>query len=145
MSRRKRLPKTMPSVWQTCHLAGKTEAEKEEFATVSPNGDRVFRITNQMDHTNQDVVGENCVCNDAGELALTDEGKMKAWDGHFDSLLWSAKHSARWNATRLLAHVASWLIWWKLMVKKELGRQDSWRRLFYYWWDPSRLGGALHA
>ena len=32
----------------------------------------------QMDHTNQDAIGENCVRNDPGELALTDEDKMMA-------------------------------------------------------------------
>ena len=40
----------------------KSEAEKEESATVSQDGDGVFCITKQMDHTNQDVVGDNCVC-----------------------------------------------------------------------------------
>ena len=57
----------------------KSEAEKEEFARVSPNGDGVFRIAKQMDRTNQDIIGKNCVCNDAGELVLTDDDKMKAW------------------------------------------------------------------
>ena len=65
----------------------KSEAEKEEFATVSPNGDGVFRIAKQMDRSNQDIVGENCVRNDAGELALTDEAKMKAWVEHYARLL----------------------------------------------------------
>ena len=51
----------------------KFEAEKEESATVSPDGDVVSCIAKQMDHTNQDVVGENCVCYSAGELALTDK------------------------------------------------------------------------
>ena len=64
----------------------KSEAEKEEFATVSPNGDGVFHIARQMDCTNQDIVGENCVCNDAGELALTNEDKMKAWVEHYARL-----------------------------------------------------------
>ena len=32
----------------------------------------------QMDHTNQDAIGENCVRNDPGERALTDEDKMMA-------------------------------------------------------------------
>jgi hypothetical protein len=32
-----------------------------------------------MDRTNQDVVGEKCVRNDAGELSLSDDEKMKAW------------------------------------------------------------------
>ena len=41
------------AVWMT-----KFEAEKEEFAAVSSDGDGVICITKQMDHTNQDVVGE---------------------------------------------------------------------------------------
>ena len=56
----------------------KSEAEKEEFTTVSPDDDGVFRIAKQMDCRNQDIVGENCVRNDAGELAFIDEDKMKA-------------------------------------------------------------------
>ena len=56
----------------------KSEAEKEEFATVSPDGYGIFYIAKQMDRRSQDIVGENCVRNDAGELALTDEDKMKA-------------------------------------------------------------------
>ena len=65
----------------------RSEAEKEELATVFPDGDGVFRIAKQMDYTNQDVVGENCVRNDAGELALTDEDNMKAWVKHYARLL----------------------------------------------------------
>ena len=39
----------------------KSAAEKEEFATVSPNGDGVFRIAKQMERTNQDIVGDGCI------------------------------------------------------------------------------------
>ena len=60
------------------HAIWLPKSEAEEFATVSPDGVNVFCITKQMDHTDQDVVGESCVWNDAGELALTDEDKMKA-------------------------------------------------------------------
>ena len=56
----------------------KSDAVKEEFGTVSSDGDGVFRIAKQMDHRNQDIIGENCVRNNAGELALTDKDKMKA-------------------------------------------------------------------
>ena len=59
----------------------------EEFATVSPDDDSVFRIAKQMSSTNQVVIGENWVCNDAGELALTDESKMKARVRHYPRLL----------------------------------------------------------
>ena len=57
----------------------KSEAEKEEFATVSPEGGYVFRIVKQMDRTKQDSVVENFVRNDAGELVLTVKSRMKAW------------------------------------------------------------------
>jgi hypothetical protein len=65
----------------------KSEAEKEEFANISPSGDGVFRLAKQMDRTNQDVVGEKCVRNDAGELSLSDEEKLKAWVEHYARLL----------------------------------------------------------
>ena len=49
----------------------KFEAEQKVFATIFPDGDGVFHIAKQMDRTNQDVVSENCVHNDAGQLVLT--------------------------------------------------------------------------
>ena len=56
----------------------KSEAEKEEFATVYRDGDGIFRTAKEMDCTNQDIVGE---------LALTDQDKMKAWIEHYARLL----------------------------------------------------------
>ena len=47
----------------------------------------IYRLAKQMDRTNQDVVGENCVRNDAGEIALSDDDKMKAWVEHYARLL----------------------------------------------------------
>ena len=40
-----------------------------------------------MERENQDIVSENCVFNDAGELALTDDQKMSAWVEHYSTLL----------------------------------------------------------
>ena len=62
----------------------KSEVEKEEFA---PGGDGVFCKAKQMDRRNQDIVGENCIHNGAGELALTDKRKMMAWVEHYVRLL----------------------------------------------------------
>ena len=59
----------------------KSEAEKEESTTVSPDGDGVWRFIKQMDCRNQDIVGENCVCNDAGGDI------MKAWVESYAGLL----------------------------------------------------------
>ena len=40
-----------------------------------------------MDRSNQDVMGEKCVKNDAGKLSLSEEEKMKAWVEHYARLL----------------------------------------------------------
>ena len=76
----KRLAKR--AVWQA-----KSKAEKEKFAYISSNDSSIFKLAKQMDRTNQDVVGEKCVRNDAGELSLSDEDKMKAWVEHYARLL----------------------------------------------------------
>ena len=46
-----------------------------------------MRSTVLLNRSNQDVVGEKCVLNDAGELSLSDEEKMKAWTEHYPKLL----------------------------------------------------------
>ena len=38
-----------------------------------------------MNCTKQNVVDENCVCNNTSELALTDEDNMNAWFEHYAS------------------------------------------------------------
>jgi len=65
----------------------KSEDERGIFADISPTSDGVFRLAKQMDRTNQDVVGEKCIQNDAGQLSLSDEDKMKAWVEHYARLL----------------------------------------------------------
>ena len=63
--------------------AAKSEAEKDKFSDIGPNGDGIFRLCKQLDHENQDVVGEKCVRNNKGELLLSNEEKMKAWAEHY--------------------------------------------------------------
>ena len=72
---------------KTSRLAGKIWGRERGVCHSIPDGDGVFRIAKQMDHTNQDVVGKNCVHNNAGELALANENKMKAWVEHYARLL----------------------------------------------------------
>ena len=68
-------------VWQA-----KSDAGRKEFADVAPNGDGAFRLAKQIGRRNQDVEGESCIRNDNGELAFTDEDKMKAWHEHYARL-----------------------------------------------------------
>ena len=60
-------------MWQA-----KAKVVEDNFANISQNDSSIFKVAKQMDRTNQDVVGEKCVRNDAGELSLSDEDKMKA-------------------------------------------------------------------
>ncbi len=59
------------------------EAESKRFANVLRREDQrreVFRNAKQCVSTNQDVVGEKCVRNDSGALALKDARKKDAWE-----------------------------------------------------------------
>ena len=76
----KRLAKRV--VWQA-----KSVAEREKFSNIAPNDTEIFKLAKQMDKTNQDVNGEKCVRNDAGELSPSDEEKMKALVEHKARLL----------------------------------------------------------
>ena len=65
----------------------KSAASVETFKAIDTQGSNIYRVAQQMNRENQDIVGENCVKNDAGQLSLTDEDKMKAWVQHYRRLL----------------------------------------------------------
>ena len=59
--------------------------EEEKFSSIINRDDsrkEVFKIVKQMEAKNCDVVGDKCVKNDKGELALTDAEKHLAWKEH---------------------------------------------------------------
>ncbi|XP_057306130.1 uncharacterized protein LOC130644510 [Hydractinia symbiolongicarpus] len=75
---------------RTAVYKAKSEAERNRFADVLRREDQrneVFKIAKQMKKTNQDVVGEKCICNDEGVLASTEEEKRVAWKNHYQSLI----------------------------------------------------------
>ena len=47
----------------------------------------IFKVAKQTIKTNQDVVGEQCVRDDMGKLAYTEDAKKKAWSSHYKHLL----------------------------------------------------------
>ena len=47
----------------------------------------MYKVSKQMQKINQDVVGEQCVRDDTGTLACTEEAKKKAWRSHYNHLL----------------------------------------------------------
>ena len=66
------------------HLAGKVWGRD---SGIHHSITRLLYITKQMNHTNQDVIGENCVHNNAAELVLTDKDNMLAWADNYARLL----------------------------------------------------------
>ena len=65
----------------------KKNAEEQELQNVLDGKENIFRIAKQMKRQNQDVIGEKCVRNDQGEMALDDEAKKSAWQEHYQRLL----------------------------------------------------------
>ena len=78
----------------------KKAAEDERFARVTSNSTEIFRIARQMKDENQDVVGEQCVFDDAGNMCVTDADKMRAWEEHYERL---ANVEFPWNEGDLTA------------------------------------------
>ena len=75
-----KLPTLMPSVWQNLPSGWQSLRWRRRNLPQYPQMVMVFSVL--MDRRNQDIAGENCVCNDAGGLVLTDKIKMKAWVEH---------------------------------------------------------------
>ena len=49
-----------------------------------------------MKNQNQDVVGQKCVKNDAGDLAFDNKSKLAAWKNHYETLL-----NVEWDSNSL--------------------------------------------
>ena len=47
----------------------------------------VFKIAKKMVKTNQDIIGEQCIKNDNGILAVKNEDKKIAWKSYHEKLL----------------------------------------------------------
>ena len=65
-------------------------AEQVRFGEVlrsEDNRTEVFKTAKRLWADNRDVIGENCVKNDKGDLAVTDHEKLLAWQKHYERLL----------------------------------------------------------
>ena len=69
-----------------------------------------------MQKTNQDLVGEKCIKNDAGELSITDEAKKHAWKEHYERLL-NVEIPITWNQSQV-HHLMLPLIWCQALLAK---------------------------
>ncbi|KAK3896219.1 hypothetical protein Pcinc_000141 [Petrolisthes cinctipes] len=102
----------------------KTEAEKARFADILRRDDEkneVFRIAKQMAKTNQDIVGEKCIRNDDGVLAIHEQDKKDAWKCYYERLLNTEFPRDRENleVTEAVAGPA-------IRIEKEMVREAHW-------------------
>ena len=68
----------------------KMDAEKRRFPDIMRRDDQkneVFKMTKQMIKTNQDIIGEECIRSDDGELATSEIQKKNAWKCYYDRFL----------------------------------------------------------
>ena len=68
----------------------RSESERKRFANVEIRDDQkleVFRIAKAMVKDNRDIIGEQCIRNDAGILAVSEEDKKIAWKSYYQRLL----------------------------------------------------------
>ena len=75
--------------------AAKMKAEESKFSNVNKNTQDVFRIAKLMKRKKQDTIGDCCVRDNQGNVALSDDAKKAAWKEHYERLLnkefpWSA-------------------------------------------------------
>ena len=68
----------------------RTESERKKFGNIENRDDQkqeVFRIAKTMVKDNRDIIGEQCIRNDDGVLAVTEEDKKVAWKSYYEGLL----------------------------------------------------------
>ena len=63
------------------------EADKEVYKNIDPKSSDLYRLAKQFRKENADVVGDKPVKNDAGEMSMSDDSKLKAWLEHYQRLL----------------------------------------------------------
>ena len=86
------------SNWAAEKAQAKAEAKRfGNLSTCKESRDNAFRAAKEMKAQNRDVTEDSCVKNDKGDLAFSDEDKLKAWNEHYEKLLneefpWDEKH-----------------------------------------------------
>ena len=71
-------------------LQAKCKAERKIFGNVMRRDDQkcdVFKIAKKMVKTNQDIIAEQCIRNDDGVPAASNEDKKIAWNSYHEKLL----------------------------------------------------------
>ena len=85
---------------KTAVYIAKRDAQTQQFGSINNNSDknRIFKLAKKLKQNNADIVGEKCIRQDDGKLALTVDDKLEAWKSHYDKLL---NEEFPWNVESL--------------------------------------------
>ena len=76
----------------------KKDAEKIAFKQINPRYVEIYRLAKQMRWENQDVIGDEPVRNNNGQMSLNIDSKKEAWREHYMHLLNEVFMESRWFA-----------------------------------------------
>ena len=165
----------MPVRGKACHVAGKVWSRVRECRYSMFKMWWCFPYLRTMDHTHQDLIDENCIHNDSGGFALTDEDNVKKWVENYARLLnvefeWPSDELP--EVSQMQTHPnpcqcvpdphpqstqqdemwqGRWPIWhhsWdaeSCWSAWSLAGKATGKGCFQQWWDPIRLAGEFHS
>ena len=67
----------------------KKEAQEARFTEINSERDcnKIFKLAKKMKSENSDVIGDKCVKDKDGNLALSEKDKLRTWKAHYEQLL----------------------------------------------------------
>lgn len=67
----------------------KKNAEKSKIENLESKEGKnyIFKLAKHLKHENQDVISENCIRDDNGNLAFSDNDRLEAWKKHHERIL----------------------------------------------------------
>ena len=91
----------------------KQQAQSEYFWDINTNNDQdeIFKVVRVIKDIIKDVTGEKCVRDDKGNLTISNEAKLCAWNKHYQRLL---NVEFPWDKNSLNNSAAAEKIWWQM-------------------------------
>ena len=105
----------------------RSESERIKFANIENRDDQkqeVFRIAKSLVKDNRDIIGEQCIRNDDGILAVSEEAKKVAWKSYYENLLNTENDWDRNNLSEVEAVASAAVFIEKDMVREAIQKMN---------------------
>ena len=106
----------------------RSESERIKFANIENRDDQkqeVFRIAKSLVKDNRDIIGEQCIRNDDGILAVSEEAKKVAWKSYYENLLNTENDWDRNNLSEVEAVASAAVLIEKDMVREAIQKMKN--------------------